>query len=123
MLRDVDEFIAMRTGMVGARPDEWCAAATLGGGHTVYGFLDKPAALTEPLLCRFILPGKGRDGGDGYTRMVACQLVDGETWLNLVDNELFDYNPDLIIVYSRLSRICGGLQMDTATGDITGGSA
>jgi hypothetical protein len=111
MMRDIEEYIAVRTGMVGARADEWCAAATIGDGHTVYGKLEKPESLTEPLLCRFVFPGQGCDGEDGYSQMVACQLVSGETWINLVSNHLFDFDPDRCLVYSRLSRIEGALQI------------
>jgi hypothetical protein len=119
MLMNIADFIAQRTGALGARADEWCAACTIGDGHTVFGLLSKPEDLSEPLICRFVFPQRRPDGSDAYSGLVACQLVAGNTWINLVDDELFDFDVERVIVYSRLSRICGPLRLDLSSGTVS----
>jgi hypothetical protein len=90
------------------QPDEWCAAGSIGGNVTIFGYL-RPPAEGEPMVIRFM-----RDETHG-SGIYAVQQLAPNLYRCLLSGDLIEWDDNNVKVYSSLSRIRGGLRLDCSS--------
>jgi len=87
---------------------EWLAGGAIGDQRTIIG-LCRPPQDGEPMIARFT------DGQGNWSHMHAVQRLMPGLYRCLIDGTIFDWPDEQVKVYSALSRISGGVRLDTSS--------
>ncbi len=87
---------------------EWLAAGAIGDRHTLIG-LCRPPKDGEAMIARFT------DGEGNWSHFHAVQQLMPGLYRCLLNGTIFDWPDERVKVYSALSRITGGVRLDTST--------
>jgi hypothetical protein len=87
---------------------EWLAAGAIGDSHTIIGLCRLPHD-GEPMVVRFT------DGQRGWTAFYAVQQLIPGLYRCLISGAIFEWPDEQVKVYSALSRLGGGIRLDTTT--------